>query len=130
LARRRNNALVPGGIAGLELRHRLHARVEDRIRQSKAAGLNNFPCEAMPENEAWMECALAAADLVCWSKLICFADEPAIAHCEIEAFRYAILHMAARITRSSRAVHLRLDRTWAWSAALARAFCCLRAAFG
>ena len=36
--------VVPGGIGGLELRHRLHARVEDRIRQSKAAGLNNFPC--------------------------------------------------------------------------------------
>ena len=35
---------VPGGIAGLELRHRRHARVEDRIRQSKAAGLANFPC--------------------------------------------------------------------------------------
>ena len=35
--------VVPGGIGGLELRHRLHARVEDRIRQSKAAGLNNFP---------------------------------------------------------------------------------------
>ena len=122
-------AVVPGGIAGLELRHRLHARVEDRIRQSKAAGLNNFPCEATPENKAWMECALAAADLVCWSKLICFADEAVVAHCEIDAFRYAILHMAARITRSSRAVHLRLDRTWAWAKVLARAFLRLRAAF-
>jgi hypothetical protein len=120
---------VPSGIAGLELRHRRHARVEDRIRQSKAAGLKNFPCEGVAENRAWMECALAAADLVCWSKLICFADEPVIAHCEIEAFRYAILHMAARITRSSRAVYLRLDRTWAWSKALAQAFSRLRAAF-
>ncbi len=77
-----------------------HARVEDRIRQSRAAGLNNFPREGVADNKAWMECALAAADLVCWSKLICFADEPVIAHCEIEAFRYAILHMAARLTRS------------------------------
>ena len=123
-------AVLPGGIAGLELRHRRHARVEDRIRQSKAAGLDNFPCEGATENKAWMECALAAADLVCWSKLVCFADEPVIAHCEIEAFRYAILHMAARITRSSRAVYLRLDRTWAWSQVLTRAFWRLRAAFG
>ncbi len=122
-------AVVPGGIAGLELRHRRHARVEDRIRQSKAAGLNNFPCEGMAENKAWMEAALAAADLVCWSKLICFADEAVLAHCEIEAFRYAILHMAARITRSSRSVYLRLDRSWAWAKALARAFSRLRAAF-
>jgi hypothetical protein len=123
-------AVVAGGIAGLELRHRLHARVEDRIRQSKAAGLNNFPCEGVAENKAWMECALAATDLVCWSKLICFADEPVIAHCEIDAFRYAILHTAARLTRSARALHLRLDRTWAWSEVLATAFSLLRAAFG
>lgn len=122
-------AVVPGGIAGLELRHRRHARVEDRIRQSKAAGLNNFPCWGAAENKAWMEAAMAAADLVCWSKLICFADDPAIAHCEIEAFRYAILHMAARITRSARSVHLRLDRGWAWAKVLARAFSRLRAAF-
>jgi hypothetical protein len=123
-------AVVPGGIAGLELRHRRHARVEDRIRQSKAAGLNNFPCRGVAENKAWMEAALAAADLVCWSKLICFADEPAITHCEIEAFRYTILHMAARITRSARSVHLRLDRGWAWATVLARAFSRLRTAFG
>ena len=122
-------AVVPGGIAGLELRHRRHARVEDRIRQSKAAGLKNFPCAGAAENKAWMEAALAAADLVCWSKLICFADKPLIAHCEVEAFRYAILHMAARVTRSGRTAHLRLDRAWAWAAALARAFSRLRAAF-
>jgi hypothetical protein len=123
-------AVVPGGIAGLELRHRRHARVEDRIRQSKAAGLNNFPCWGLAENKAWMEAALAGADLTCWSKLICFADEPTVAHCEIEAFRYAILHMAARITRSSRSLYLRLDRSWPWAKALARAFSRLRAAFG
>jgi hypothetical protein len=116
-------------IERLELRHRKHARVEDRIRQSKATGLNNFPCEAMPENKAWMEVAMAAADLVCWSKLICFADEPAIARCEIEAFRYAILHMAGKLTRSARQVCLHLDRTWAWAKALEKAFCRLRAAF-
>jgi hypothetical protein len=62
--------------AGLELRHRRHARVEDRIRQSKAAGLDNFPCRGLAENKAWTEVALAAADLVCWAKLLCFADEP------------------------------------------------------
>jgi hypothetical protein len=77
-----------------------------------------------------MECALAGADLVCWSKLICFSDEPVIAHCEIDAFRYAILHMAARLTRSARALYVRLDRTWAWSKVLARGFSRLRAAFG
>ena len=36
--------LVPGQVAGLELRHRQHARVEDRIRETKATGLRNLPC--------------------------------------------------------------------------------------
>ncbi len=36
--------VIPGQVAGLELRHRQHARVEDRIRELKATGLRNLPC--------------------------------------------------------------------------------------
>jgi hypothetical protein len=117
------------GIDTLELRQRRHARVEDRIRQAKAAGLRNLPCKEAAENNAWLECVLAAADLVVWSKFICFADTPELARCEIANFRYRILHMAARITRSGRVLHLRLDRSWAWAKALALGFERLRAAF-
>jgi len=113
----------------LELRHRRHARIEDRIRQAKAAGLRSLPCKAVAENHAWLECVLAAADLVAWSKLICFADDPELARCEIASFRYRILHMAARISRSGRVAYLRLDRTWAWAKQLALGFTRLRAAF-
>ena len=45
---------------------------------------------------------LAATDLVAWSKLIGFADQPDLARCEIETFRYRVMHIAARITRSAR----------------------------
>ena len=99
-------------LAALEVRHRGHARVEDRIRQAKAAGLSNLPCRELAENEAWLECVLAAADLVCWSKRICFVDDPDLARCEIATFRYRILHVPARLTRSGRSIHLRLDRHW------------------
>jgi len=116
-------------VAGLELRQRQHARVEDRIRQAKAAGLRNLPCRAAPENHAWLECVLAAADLVAWSKLICFADDPAVARCEIATFRYRILHTAARVTRGGRTTNLRLDSNWAWSKTLAAGFGHLRTAF-
>ena len=44
--------LVPGQAPGLELRHRQHARVEDRIREAKATGLRNLPCRASNENQA------------------------------------------------------------------------------
>jgi hypothetical protein len=35
-----------------------------------------FPCHGWEENNAWLEAVLAAADLVCWAKLICFAAGP------------------------------------------------------
>jgi hypothetical protein len=121
--------VIPGQIAGLELRHRQHARVEDRIRQAKTAGLRNLPCRAWDENCAWLEAVLAATDLVCWAKLICFAHTPSLARCEIAAFRYRVLHTAAQITRSGRRTRLRIDRTWRWAAQIAAGFGRLRAAF-
>ena len=124
-----DTATHPGGPPGLELRHRLHARVEDRIRQAKAAGLTNLPCRDTPENRTWLELVLAAADLVAWSKLLCFADSPDLARCEIDAYRYRILHAAGRLTTTARRVTLRLDRTWTWARVLARAFARLHAAF-
>lgn len=121
---------VPGQIAGLELRHRQHARVEDRIREAKATGLRNFPCKAFNENQAWLEVVLTAVDLVCWTKQICFADVVDLAKCEIAAFRYRVLHVAARLTHSARRVHLRIDKTWRWAVHIAEGFHRLRAAFG
>jgi hypothetical protein len=121
--------VIPHQIAGLELRHRQHARVEDRIREGKAAGLRNLPCRGWEENCAWLEAVLAGADLICWAKLICFAHTPSLARCEITAFRYRVLHTAAQLTRSARQVRLRIDRTWRWAAQIAEGFHRLRAAF-
>ena len=120
---------VPGQLAGLELRHRQHARVEDRIREAKAAGLANLPCHGFDANAAWLEIVLAAADLVAWAQLIGFADAPELARCEISAFRYRVLHVAARITRGARQRRLRIDATWRWANAIATAWQRLRTAF-
>ncbi len=122
-------AVIPGQVAGLELRHRQHARVEDRIREAKASGLRNLPCRGWDENNAWLEAVLAAADLICWAKLICFTGVPSLARCEIAAFRYRVLHAAAQLTRSARRTCLRIDRTWRWAAQIAAGFHRLRAAF-
>jgi len=122
--------IVPGQAAGLELRHRQHARVEDRIREAKATGLRNLPCRAFNENQAWLEVVLSAVDLVCWTKQICFADVVELARCEIDTFRYRVLHVAARLTNGARRLHLRIDKTWRWAAQIAEGFHRLRAAFG
>ncbi len=121
--------VVAGQLAGLELRHRQHARVEDRIRQAKATGLRNLPCQRFDANAAWLEILLAATDLVAWSKLIGFIDHPDLATCEIDTFRYRVLHVAARITRGARQIRLRIDATWRWASAIAHAWQRLRAAF-
>jgi hypothetical protein len=120
---------VPGQVAGLELRHRQHARVEDRIRELKATGLRNLPCHSFWANAAWLEVALAAADLVTWAKLIGFGDQPGLAHAEIATFRYRVLHVGARITRSARQRRLRIDITWRWASAIATAWQRIRSAF-
>lgn len=121
--------VVPGQLGGLELRHRQHARVEDRIRQAKATGLRNLPCHRFDANAAWLEIIMAATDLVVWSKLIGFADHPDLAKCEIDTFRYRVLHVAARITRGARQTRLRIDATWRWATAICEGWQRLRAAF-
>jgi hypothetical protein len=121
--------VVAGQLGGLELRHRQHARVEDRIRQAKATGLANLRCHRFDANAAWLQIVLAATDLVSWSKLIGFADQPDLVNCEIDTFRYRVLHVAARITRGARQIRLRIDATWRWATAISEGWQRLRAAF-
>jgi len=54
-------------ITMLELRHRQHARVEDRIRCGKATGLANLPFDLWRRNSVWLELVLAACDLTSWA---------------------------------------------------------------
>src|SRR5664280_1283210 len=75
-----------GQLADLEVRHRSHARVEDRIRTGKATGLRNLPCKGYDQNRVWLELSLAAADLLNWAQALCFDD--ALARCEPAAIRY------------------------------------------
>jgi hypothetical protein len=123
------HGVVPGQVAGLELRHRQHARVEDRIRELKATGLRNLPCHGFWANAAWLEIVLAAADLVTWTRLLGFTDHPELGRVEIATFCYRVLHVAARITRSARQVRLRIDATWRWAALIATAWHRIRTAF-
>lgn len=121
--------VVPGQAAGLELGHRQHARVEDRIREAKNSGLRNLPCRGFAENAAWLQTLLTATDLVCWTKLLGFQGAPALAHAEINTFRNLVLHVAARITRSARHTRLRIDQTWRWATEITHAWQAIRAAF-
>jgi hypothetical protein len=75
--------------------------------------------------------AAGRTDLVCWAKLLGFTDTPTLAHAEIATFRNLVLHVAARITRTARRIHLRLDHTvkHAHAHAIAEGWLRIRAAF-
>ncbi len=118
---------TPGGqLPDLEMEHRGHARVEDRIRTGKDTGMRNLPFYAYTANACWLELALAAADLLTWSQALCFTGTPA--RTEPATYRYQILHTAAVLVRTARGRHLRLDTDWPWAHQLATAFTRLRAA--
>ena len=114
-------------IAALELRHRGHARVEDRVRAWKACGLSNLPFDGFCANQAWVAVSLIAGALLAWSQMTCF--DGALAKAEPKTIRYRVLHVAALVVHRGRDLIMRLDRTWPWARELASAFIALRAAF-
>jgi hypothetical protein len=115
-------------VASLELRHRGHARVEDRVRNWKSCGLQNLPFEDVVRNMAWLQVSLVAGALLAWAQMVCF--DGALAKAEPKTLRYRILHVAALLVRRGRRLVLRLDQTWPWADDLALAFRRVRTAFG
>ncbi len=75
-----------------------------------------------------LEAVFAAADLVRWAKLICFAHAPSLAPLRNRRLPYRMLRVAA-FTRTARRTWLRIDRTWQWAAQIAEGFHRLRTAF-
>jgi hypothetical protein len=70
----------------LELRHRGHARVEDRIRCGKDSGFGRFPSRQFAINAAWLELALTGIDLLAWTRTLLLHGEHALA--EPKKLRY------------------------------------------
>jgi len=109
-----------GQLAQLEARHRAHARVEDRIRCAKNTGLAHLPSRQLNVNTVWVELVGLACDLLAWTRLLLL--DGALATAEPKQLRYRLLHVAARLVRSGRRLHLRIDRNWPWKDALVTAF--------
>ncbi|SOR77699.1 hypothetical protein SCNRRL3882_1169 [Streptomyces chartreusis NRRL 3882] len=57
-------------IAELELRHRLRARAEDRIRAARSTGLRNLPLHHTAQNKVWLEIVQIALDLLAWMPML------------------------------------------------------------
>jgi len=112
-------------IAQLDLTHRGHARVEDRIRCGKDTGLQNLPFRDFAHNEVWLELSLIAQDLIAWTRPLSLDGE--LSRAEPKRLRYRLFHQAGRIARSARKTKLRLEHTWPWAQPLATAFARIQA---
>jgi hypothetical protein len=76
--------------AYIDAAHRVHARVEDRIRTGKDCGIGRFPSHSLAINSAWLATALLAATLLAW--LAQLALDGDLAKAEPKTIRYQILH--------------------------------------
>jgi hypothetical protein len=72
----------------LDVLHRAHAGVEDRVRTNKAMGLTNLPSQSWQVNQGWVLAANIAADLDAWTRLFGLHDQPELAHAEPDTLRY------------------------------------------
>jgi hypothetical protein len=106
---------TPGGrLADLEVRHRLRARAEDRIRALKDTGATNLPLQAFDKNQLWLELAQLAAELLVWTQLLAWHDQPARVW-EPKRLRLRLLAVAGRVITTGRRRILRLSQRWPWA---------------
>jgi hypothetical protein len=108
---------APGGpdrqLADLELRHRRHARVEDRIRAAKDTGLRHLPFHDMNQNRIWVAIRALAQDLLAWCARL--ALPATAARWEPKRLRLRILAVAGRLVHTARRHILHIDPAWPWS---------------
>jgi Transposase DDE domain group 1 len=105
---------VGGRIPDLEVRHRLRARAEDRIRGLKDTGMTNLPLQAFDKNRIWLEIACLAYELITWTQLLAFRNQPARIW-EPKRLRLRLLAVAARLITTGRRRILRLSKRWPWT---------------
>lgn len=100
-------------LAELELRHRRHARVEDRIRAAKDTGLRNLPFHDTTQNAVWLQIAALAADLIAWTQRLALTGWARIA--EPKRLRLRVFSVAGLLVRTARRHFLKIPTTWPWA---------------
>ncbi|MDX3314514.1 transposase [Streptomyces sp. ME08-AFT2] len=98
-------------IAELELRHRLRARAEDRIRAARATGLRNLPLHRTAQNRVWLEIVQIALDLLAWTPMFALTGKARL----WEPRRLRLISTAAQRVTTGRRHILRLAKHWPWT---------------
>ena len=101
-------------LSDLEVRHRLRAHAEDRIRCLKDTGLTNLPLQAFDKNQIWLEIAQLAYELLTWTQILAWHEQPA-RNWEPKRLRLRLLAVAGRIISTGRRRTLRISQRWPWA---------------
>ncbi|MGY4745941.1 IS1380 family transposase [Streptomyces sp. ATMOS53] len=100
-------------IAELELRHRLRARAEDRIRAARSTGLRNLPLHDTAQNRIWLEIVQIALDLLAWMPMLALTGKARL--WEPRRLRLRLFTTAGQLVTTGRRRILRLTGHWPWS---------------
>jgi hypothetical protein len=96
----------------LELRHRRHARVEDRIKDGKDTGLNHLPYADLPTNRIWLAIVALAQTLLAHTARLTLSGPWRVA--SPKTLRHRLFACAGRLVRTGRRTRLDLAATWPW----------------
>ncbi|WP_328778247.1 IS1380 family transposase [Streptomyces canus] len=106
-----NTADAP--IAKLELRHRLRARAEDRIRAARTTGLTNLPLHDTAQNRIWLEIVQLALEVLAWLPLLALTGKARL--WEPRRIRLRLFSAAAHLITTGRRRYLRFAQHWPWT---------------
>jgi hypothetical protein len=96
----------------LERRHRLHARVEDRIRDGKNTGLRRLPYADLASNRIWLAIIALAQTLLAHTARLALTGRWRVA--SPKTLRQRLFTAAGVITRTGRRTRLDLAAAWPW----------------
>ena len=100
-------------IAALELRHRLRARAEDRIRAARATGLRNLPLQTTAQNQIWLEIVQLALNPLAWMPMLALTCQARL--WEPRRLRLRLFSAAGQLVTTGRRRILCLARHWPWT---------------
>ncbi len=103
----------------IDVLHRSHATVEDRVRTNKAMGLRNLPSQSWTVNRGWVLACNLAADIDAWTRLLSLHDQPDLVNAEPDTLRYRLWHLPAKLTHHARRRWLNISATRPWRDAFA-----------
>ncbi len=100
-------------IAELELRHRMRARAEGRIRAARVTGLRKLSLHRTAQNRIWLEIVQIALDLLAWMQMLALTGKARV--WEPCRLRLRLFTAVGQVVSTGRRRILRLARHWPWT---------------